>query len=884
MTPERWRQIKEILEPAAELHGGERAAFLAESCGTDSVLLGEVENLLETEKNEAELFETDAFAPFISNGSRSRIGERIGKYEITDELGTGGMGSVYLARRTDDAFEQTVALKLIKRGMDSDAILHRFLNERQILASLQHPNIAHLIDGGTTDDNLPYFVMEYVKGETIVEYAASQNLNLSQRLALFRKVCSAVSYAHQNLVIHRDLKPSNILINETGIPKLLDFGIAKLLKSESTGETATRHFVFTPEYASPEQIRGENLTTATDVYSLGVILYELLTGSRPFQLDEKSFGQLVDIATRAEPTRPSAVRSSVVEHPKVLPFAHAHLRGDLDNIILKALRKEPERRYASVEQLSQDIKNHFRGLPVSARADTLRYRTETFVRRNPLLAGSVAVAFLLLIAGITATTILANRAERERQKAEQRFEDVRTIANSLIFEVNEKIDESPIKARQLLVTRAVEYLDKLAAEAGDDAGLKTELAAGYEKIGDVQAFHFGSGIGDTAGAIASHQKALIIRESLASSEPNDIDRRRDLAASYLRIADLSVTSGKTSVALEKYRLAVETMESARALATSDQKVRLDLARAYAKFGQGILRSGSISRALDNYEKAIALMQQAAAAEPENPRVAHGVSVYTSYAGYAKHEMGRAEESLADFKESLRIDRQIWESDQQNLDYLRNNASGRQWVAFALRSLRRFDEAREHLEGYLDIQLKLAAIDKSNIGDANSLADGYLELGWTESEAGKSAAAIKYLEKAIEQYGVVAAKDPNNISARRQISFSKRHLGDALARSGAKTRAISLYSAALKESEDLIRSDEQNIEFRYDKAICLSRLGENGESSETNLRAAEQILTALVSESPEHKQWSSDLNHVRKLIVLTTRSGQSEFSDKPDGQR
>jgi non-specific serine/threonine protein kinase/serine/threonine-protein kinase len=865
MTPERWKQIREILEPAAEMSTGPRLSFVAQKCGSDLELRTEIESLLST-RSRADAFERDPFVDDEINAAPSRIGETIGNYRITDELGNGGMGSVYLAVRSDGSFEQEVALKLIKRGMDSDAILRRFSNERQILASLDHPNIARLIDGGTSRDGQPYFVMECVRGENIVDFARNRTLGLSERLDLFREVCSAVSYAHQNLVIHRDLKPSNILVNTAGVPKLLDFGIAKLLKSENLAETMTRHAVFTPEYASPEQIRGENLTTSTDIYSLGAILYELLTGVRPFAFEDKNLGQILQTATSTQPVRPSDNRISDEQlKDAAKPFARNHLRGDLDNIVLKALRKEPERRYSSVEQFAEDIRRHLRGLPVLARQSTLRYRAATFTRRNPFLVVAMAAVFLTLIAGITATTIMARRAESERQKAERRFDDVRAIASSLIFEVNEKIDESPIKARELLVTRTIEYLDKLAAEAGENKSLQSELAAAYEKIGDVQAFHFGSGTGDTDGALRNHEKALEMRLAMALGQPGDPMHKLALASSYLKIADLSTTLGRTGTALEKYQLAVSTIEDAKAIAPANLEVNRELARAYAKFGQGVLRSGSISNALASYEKAIELAVELAVVEQGNWRSHHRVAVYKSYAGYAKLEMGASDEAFDNFSQALHINRELWESDRESAEHLRNLASGEQWAGIALRSLKRFDESRSHLQKAVEIQNRLHERDRSNSGDVNSLADAYLELGWTESDAGNARVAIEYLEKALALYGKVVVTDKNNLSARRQMSFTRRHLGDALIRNGESGRAVQAFVAALKETDVLIEKDAQNDEFRHDKAICLSRLGENGLNTQKNLAEARIILEELFTESPEHARWHDDLLHVRKLL-------------------
>lgn len=893
MTPEHWQKIKPILEAALEINPDKRHLFLESICD-DGAMLCEIESLLNFEGRKADRFEQSAYDIVTENGDfeapKSHIGTQIGRYRVISELGAGGMGTVFLAERADGEFEQKVALKLIKSGLGSDSILRRFVSERQILASLDHPNIAHLIDGGTSDDSLAYFVMEYVEGETIVDFARNRSLILSERLDLFRKVCAGVLYAHQNLVIHRDLKPSNILVNSSGVPKLLDFGIAKLLKADNTNETATQHFAFTPEYASPEQIRGENLTTATDIYSLGVILYELLTGIRPFSFDGKNFGQIIQTSSQTEPLKPSsAVKRRLgtglgkpEDEPNISRLkiqSSKSLLGDLDNIVLKALKREPERRYSSVEQFSEDIRRYLKGLPVLARQDTWRYRTDKFVRRNSLVVAAVCLAALILISGIVATTIQARRANIEREKAERRFNDVRTLANSFIFEVNEKIGESPIKARELLVTRAVEYLDKLVAEAGDNPDLQAELAAGYEKIGDVQAEYFGSGTGDTAGALGNHRKALTIRQKLSADDPANVKHVLNLASSQLKIADLSVTEGNTPTALENYDYAVATIEAAQHLDPNDQNVKRELARAYAKLGQGILRTGSISRSLQNYQKAAAIMRDLAAGDPTNPKLQHSVSVYESYIGYAKIEMGRVDEALGHFSEALRIDEIIWRADMTNLESRRNLSIAEQWTGFALRHLRRFDEARAHLQTALDIQQQLYENDRSNTGDVNSLADCNLEIGWTISESGDPKASVKYLEKAIALYENVAETDGNNLSALRQISFTRTRLGDAVAKAGNGALAAQFYAKALREIDAIILRDEKNTEFRNDKAICLLRLAEQGSNTVANLEDAIVILEKLTAESPEHRQRQNDLQTAKMLLA---KSGAAVAAGQPPG--
>jgi serine/threonine protein kinase/TolB-like protein/Flp pilus assembly protein TadD len=409
MTRDEWRRIKAIASGALAEPESQRAAYVASHCGEDDVLRGEVESLLHSASKAANLFEgptvvmagAAAALEALTQFDTSRIGERVGPYRIVRSLGAGGMGSAYLAERADEAFEKRVAVKLIKRGMDTDAVLRRFRQERQILANLDHPNIARLIDGGTTADGLPYFVMEYVEGTPIDVYCDAQQLSIAERVALVRRVCDGVQYAHDRRVIHRDLKPSNVLVASDGTPKLLDFGIAKALAPETAAEQTEPTFMaraMTPPYASPEHVRGESMTRATDVYSLGVLLYELLTGHRPYRLDGRTLQEIDEIICREEPPRPSAIVDASA------PGGHERRRelaGDLDNIVMMALRKEPERRYPTVSALSDDLGRHLQGLAVDARAADATYRlARYFVRHRVRLieVGFVAAALVAIVA------------------------------------------------------------------------------------------------------------------------------------------------------------------------------------------------------------------------------------------------------------------------------------------------------------------------------------------------------------------------------------------------------------------------------------------------------------------------------------------------------
>jgi len=434
---ERWKQIEEIFQSAIDSPAEKRPALLDSACGDDAELRRELESLLENSEN-SDWTEPSAVDEAVRVlGQRTAElseGRRIGAYRILREIGRGGMGTVYLAARADDQFQKLVAIKIIRRGLDTDDIVQRFRAERQILAMLDHPNIARLLDGGSTDDGLPYVVMEHIQGEPIDVYCDGRRLDITGRLRLFQSVCAAVSYAHQNLVVHRDIKPGNVLVTQDGVPRLLDFGIAKLLSAGAQAEerTRTRARPLTPDYASPEQIRGEPITTASDVYSLGILLYILLTGRPPHRRDTLSPAALERAICEEEPQRPSVVvMRDDPERKGKQPSSAARtearegtpdklrrrLEGDLDNIVLMALRKEPSRRYSSAEHLSEDISRHLANLPVRARPDTRGYRAAKFIRRNKTWVAMAAVTFLSLAGGVAASLWQTHAARQQRDLA-----------------------------------------------------------------------------------------------------------------------------------------------------------------------------------------------------------------------------------------------------------------------------------------------------------------------------------------------------------------------------------------------------------------------------------------------------------------------------------
>ena len=409
-------RLERLFQQAMDVDPAEQFAFLRKSCEGDERLRIRVQALLDAlEKADAgKVWNRTALDTVVE----SSLDTDLGRYRLQECVGAGGMGAVYKAVRADDEFSKLVAVKLVL--IPDETLVVRFRRERQMLASLEHPNIARLLDGGTSSDGAPFLVMEYVDGVPIDRYLATNHLSILDTLALFRKVCSAVSYAHRNLIVHRDLKPANILVDRSGEPKLLDFGIAKLMDGTSD-RTKTAFLAMTPEYASPEQIRGQAITTASDVYSLGVVLYEVLTGSRPYRPTQSAL-DLAEAITK--------------QQPATLSTSQKRFDAELENIVQMALRKEPERRYASVDLLSEDVHSYMTGLPVLAHRDTVFYRTGKFVRRHAAGVAAGALLLLTLLAGIAGTAWQAHIARIERARAERRFNDVRKLADSYIFEFN----------------------------------------------------------------------------------------------------------------------------------------------------------------------------------------------------------------------------------------------------------------------------------------------------------------------------------------------------------------------------------------------------------------------------------------------------------------
>lgn len=477
MKPERWRKIETLCQKAMNLQGTERTVYLEHVCAGDKELLEEVTSLLDYEDSEwLQQPLVQVQSSFVFSDDQSVSDQTIGPYRIINTIASGGMGKVYLGVRNDDQFERFVALKVIRKGLVSDNVLKRFYEERQILASLNHPNIARLFDGGTTEDGLPWFAMEYIEGLPITEYCKVHEKNVGEKINLFLSVCSAVQYAHQNLVIHRDLKPENILITPDGTPKLLDFGIAKLMDLEQkSGQTQYQDRIMTPDYASPEQVRNESISTVSDVYALGILLYELLTGALPYQFKKRTPAEIERTICNTIPKRPSAVSDLKI------------FKGDLDSVIMKALRKEPSERYASVEQLANDLRRYQKALPVLAQKASFTYRARKFLTRHKWgVAVSTAVALLVISFSIL-TYIQSQAIETRAIEAEQQRDRAEQVSNFLagLFESADpsRAENESLTAIELLHRGANRVETELTDQPHVQANLFLVISDVYESLG-----------------------------------------------------------------------------------------------------------------------------------------------------------------------------------------------------------------------------------------------------------------------------------------------------------------------------------------------------------------------------------------------------------------
>ncbi len=868
MTPQRWAVVREIFEAAVERDPVARAEYLNAACAGDDELRREVESLLGSHARADDFLSEPPVelsggpAPPQDLSSEVLEGLRVGAYQLQTCLGRGGMSSVWMAARVDHEYEQKVAIKLVRRGMDSREILRRFRIERQVLARLDHPNIARLLDGGSTPDGLPYLVMEYVDGTPIDVYCDQQKSSVTERLKLFRAVCSAVEYAHRSLVVHRDIKAGNILVTAQGVPKLLDFGIAKVLRSDSISREATRfdQRPMTVAYASPEQIRGGPITTTTDVYSLGVLLYKLLTGRLPHDSKGRTSGELERAICEEEPRKPSAValadpKASIPDASQrlegsieTLDRARRRLRkklaGDLDTIILKALRKEPQGRYASVEQFSEDVRCHLEGIPVRARGESLRYRAGKFARRHVAGMAALFAIALALVAGTVVSGYYARQASRERAQAERRFTDVRKLAHFVLFELDPAMQSGMTPARKLLIRETLDYLSRLETESGTDVALRREIMEAYFRLGDIQNNLYHANLGDAAGAAESFHKAYEIAQAIYRGRPSDPEARRDAARAEVHLGDLAAFGGDRSEALRRYGAGLAGFEALAAENPRDLRCEEDVMSTVRQIGFVQFETGDVAGAAASFRRDLQIAEglqaiEAAGGKPAREDTRRQVAAGYDHLGEALAKSGSREEGIADIQKSLAIYRELFDADPEN--------------PAALRSVITAEEV---------------------LGDA-LLA------------AGRSSDAIAMYHSALERLDAQGARDPQNVQTQRDTTVALGRISDALIAAGREQAARPVTERALKILAPLIEVPQPSeMDLQQYAWILVTTPFEDLRDAAAAMRAARKavaitnesdpaMLDLLARAQAVNHDYPAAVETEQKALALLPRGSQSD---------
>jgi eukaryotic-like serine/threonine-protein kinase len=877
VTPERWQQIRGVYEQIVALAPEDRSSQLDRVVLDDAELRHEVESLLSYERRAQDSFLDTPVANLISgtmprSDVSARTGRRLGVYELRERIGYGGMGEVYRAARVDGQYQQEVAIKLVRSGYDTTLLLERFRHERQILATLDHPNIARLLDGGTTEDGIPYLVMELIDGAPIDRYCLEQKLSIVERLQLFRQVCAAVDFAHQHLVVHRDLKPSNILVTANGIPKLLDFGIAKIL-DPSTQVEPTLLNALTPEYASPEQLRGESITTSADVYSLGVVLYRLLTGHSPYRVNTTSPADLARAITEVEPERPSsAVLRKIAEvsdaTPKEIDVLSGRwareLRGDLDTIILKALRKEPQYRYSSVEQLSEDIRRHLENLPVKARRGSTTYRLGKFLLRHRIGVAAAALVAVAIAGGVLTTVREARIADRNAKEAEKRFNEVRKLANSLIFEVHDSIKDLPgaNKSRKVILERAVEYLDSLAKESANEPDLVRELATAYERIGALQGDPMDPNLGEIKAAQGNFIKSIELREALARANPHNSKDQIELVVAYLDYSDFHTgVLGNPAAGLDYCNKAVALLDREAVVDPNNARVFVQSTRAYTslgfiQIGNGAVGStGNVVAGVAALKKALELDQRAIKMSPFNMEVAGQEFVIYILLGDAMLKLGEPAAAEKYYRHSIEgmnalSDRETNIRTAGNLVVL----DGKMGDVF-LREDKISDAVTWYRKAH-DGAGRLIARDPADQPLEHLVITSTGQLGHALMENGQMNDGLRYMHEAFD----AAAKRPSQTPLEKVfqgILFT--WFGEAWERKGRTTDAVEDYrkgqamlSSAREAGADDLRTQVYYTSATDRLAAALLKLGKVQEAS-AQYTASRKLLEPLLKTNPEEQE-------------------------------
>ncbi len=846
MLREKWDQAQRLFLAAADLAPAEQALFLNKYCADDRELRAEVESLILADTGSAEYIasavESEASRLFESQFRN----DRLGPYRILRQLGRGGMGAVFLATRDDEQYQKQVAIKVVKRGMDTAEVLERFRHERQILANLDHPFIARLYDGGTTVDGLPFFVMEYIEGQPVDVFCKQHQLDTKARLRLFVKICEAVAYAHRNLVVHRDLKPGNIFVTQTETPKLLDFGIAKLLSADPS-KIATVIQAFTPDYASPEQVRGEPISTATDVYSLGAVLYELLTGERAQKTTSATPLEVDRAICQIEVTRPSLVARN--------------LDSDLDNVVLMAMRKEPARRYASADQFAADIQRYLNGEPVMARQNSFWYRSRKFARRNRFKIAAAALIFASLVAALVVTVSeeriaqsarqaaeaqrtvaerertraeagfrqaeVARAAEsqqrvnadqqrdeavRERTRAEQRLSQLLNLADKTLFQIHDVVARLPgaTEARRELVRTTLDYLESLEKEHGLDDRLRLSLAAGYSRTAAIEGDDTHPSLGDFAGALNSYRKAEALLAPLYARKGNDpgvITRWLEIEAG---LANLSLRHFQAQQGIEMCLRLIPVAHRLAELRPFDRQAIGQEAALEGDLALALQPTDTVA-AFDHSNKQIAIMENLVNRFPDDRDLKQELGSSLAQAAILIKDSGDLARASEYFERSIRIREQFLDAEPHNALVQRNllvaygNYAGILGMPWSF-NMGRFADARSYCQKSVALARGLVSADPQDKTARYDLGMSLGRLGMVQPEPDKVEESLQHLLEALAILDPISKANPNSSSMTVQIASVRQYAGQRLQSLGQSAAAAEHFGRALAEVESTMSSN------------------------------------------------------------------------------
>lgn len=740
MQTEQWEKIENYFHEALNLSPEERDPFLRKLSEENPDLAATVKQLLDSHFESGLFLEQPVFDDIISFPD-----ERVGSWKIIRQVGKGGMSTVYLAERADGSFSRQVAIKFLHGFAPDQELYSRMRAEQKILASLDHSHICRLLDAGVHSNGRPYFIMEYIDGQSIDKWCAHQNLSIEQRLELFIQVCEAVSYAHQRLIVHRDIKPSNILVDKKGTVKLLDFGIAKFVQSSDQDRPVTKTGldIMTPEYASPEQFQNQPITTATDVYALGQLLYLMVTDTLPYDFEDKSSFEIGKIVTESIPEKPSekilelhteSGQSSSFEGLSSSQVARK-LHGDLDNIILKALRKDHERRYQSADELKNDILNYIQHRPVTARPESFAYISKKFFKRHKTSVIATGVAALMLMSLTLFSVWQADIAKSQREIAERRSDNIREMANSLIFDLHDSVVNLPgsTPIRENIVAEAVSYLDQLAATGGAETTLLLDLVVAYQKIGDVQGNPTNNNLGRPADALESYQKGLGFVQTVLDSEPDHLRGRELLAIIYEKTADIQGDLGNLTEAHEDMLNSMGIFKNLAEEFPENQNMQFSYAISLIKLGDltgnpNFSNLGERGEALRIYQSAESVLLPIYHEQPDNVD-------YLKYMGILYERMGTiyeseqyTEEAAWSFEESMKLRQSLLERAPYNTEYLRESAISHEKMADVHKNQNQLEESLYHYTEAHSLFARLADADPRNSLAQRSLAISYIHLG------------------------------------------------------------------------------------------------------------------------------------------------------------